>query len=48
MKFLSHRPKGPDFGRPEDRLRPVPIAEMGPGVRQEDKETGAHARRSER
>jgi hypothetical protein len=35
-KILSHRPTGPAFGRPEDRLRPVPMAEMGPGFRGED------------
>jgi hypothetical protein len=32
-KILSHRPPGPAFGRPEDRLRPVPMAEQGPGLR---------------
>jgi|HubBroStandDraft_6_1064221.scaffolds.fasta_scaffold243721_4 hypothetical protein len=37
-KILSHRPTGPAFGRPEDRLRPVPMAKLGPGLRREDKE----------
>jgi hypothetical protein len=32
-KILSHRPTGPAFGRPEDRLQPVPMAEMDPGFR---------------
>jgi hypothetical protein len=33
---LSHRPTGPAFGRPEDRLPPVPMADMDPGLRRED------------
>jgi hypothetical protein len=37
-KILSHRPTGPAFGRPENRLRPVPMAKLGPGLRREDKE----------
>jgi hypothetical protein len=37
-KILSHRPTGPRVARPEDRLRPVPMAELGPGLRREDKE----------
>jgi RimJ/RimL family protein N-acetyltransferase len=37
-KIRPHRPPGPAFGRPEDRLRPVPMAELGPGLRREDKE----------
>ena len=36
--FPSHRPTGPAVGRPEDGLQPVPIAEMGPGLRREDRE----------
>ena len=34
--FLSHRPTGPASGRPEDRLQPVPISEMGSGLRGDD------------
>ena len=34
----SHRPPGPAFGRPEDGLRPVPMADMGPGLRRENEE----------
>ena len=36
QQILPHWPTGPAFGRPEDRLRPVPMAEMGPGLRRED------------
>jgi hypothetical protein len=32
-KILSYRPTGTAFGRPEDRLQPVPMAEMDPGFR---------------
>src|SRR5215813_3607941 len=32
----SHRPTGPAFGRPEDRLHPVPISAMDPGLRRDD------------
>ena len=35
-KIPSHRPTGPALGRPEDKLRPVPMAEMDPGLRRED------------
>jgi hypothetical protein len=30
---LSHRPTGPANGAPEDRLRPVPMADIDPGLR---------------
>ena len=33
---LPHLPPGPAFGRREDRLRPVPMADIDPGVRRED------------
>ena len=36
IRFLSHRPPGPGFGRPEDRLQPVPISAMGPGFLGDD------------
>src|SRR5215469_13215593 len=32
----SHRPTGPAFGRPEDRLHPVPISAMDSGLRRDD------------
>ena len=35
-KIPSHRPTGPALGRSEDKLRPVPMAHMGPGLRRED------------
>ena len=33
----SYRSTGPAYGRPEDRLRPVSRAAMGPGLRRDDK-----------
>ena len=46
-KILSHRPTGPRVARPEDRLRPVPMAEVDPGLRREDEESEAHIEASE-
>jgi hypothetical protein len=49
-KTLSHQPTGPAFGRPEDRFRPVPIAEIDPGLRREDEaaaERGFHGQYSQ-
>ena len=33
INISSHRPTGPRGARPEDMLWPVPIAELGPGIR---------------
>jgi hypothetical protein len=36
---LVRRPTGPRVARPENGLRPVPIAEIDPGLQQDEKET---------
>jgi len=47
LKILPHRPPGPAIGRPEDRLWPVPVVELGPGFRREDEEGAPRTESSE-